>query len=44
MNLKIRFIMSDVGEKLVMDEEGATLGDAEENLLWKPQNVEVNLT
>ena len=36
--------MSDVGEKLVMVEEKAALGDAsEENLLWRPQNIEVAL-
>ena len=34
--------MSDVGEKLVLDEGKAALGDAsEENLLWRPQNIEV---
>jgi len=34
-------IMSDVGEKLVLDEGKAALGDAsEENLLWRPQNIE----
>jgi len=33
--------MSDVGEKLVLDEGKAALGDAsEENLLWRPQNIE----
>jgi len=34
--------MSDVGEKLVMGQEMAALGDAEENLLWKPQHIEIH--
>jgi len=32
--------MSDVAEKIDLNEEHAELGDAEENLLWRPQNTE----
>ena len=34
--------MSDVAEKIDLNEEHAELGDAEENLLWRPQNTEVH--
>ena len=35
--------MSEVAQKIIFDTDtgDAGLGDAEENLLWKPQNIQV---